>query len=142
VANSKRRIELIYQVLENLGVLIPGQAPSDEMVSKVDGLLDATLASLAAREVLYVADAGTADPPNGGEFDLAIFLPLADIVANRAGPSFNLAGDPKLYVLMQQGEEELRVIGRPARTRKTLKTDAQLRNRPYYRGGGNYTSGT
>lgn len=129
-------------MLDNLGVLIKGQAPSDEDVSRVDDLLDATFASLNGREVIYVDDPGTASPPSGGHYDLAIFLPLADIVANRCASSFNLAGDPKLYVLAQQAEEELRVLTRPARTRKLLSLDPQLRgNRSARYVGYNWASG-
>lgn len=139
---TKTRAELISQVLDNLGVLVKGQAPSDEDVSRVDGLMDATFASLEGREVVTIDDPGTASPPTGGAFDLAMFLPLADIVANRCAPSFNLAGDPKLYVLAQQGEEELRVLTRPAQTRKTLTTDAQLRGNRWGRHYPfNYSSG-
>lgn len=124
---TKTRRDLIDQVLDNLGVLVIGQAPSDDMVSRVDGLLDAALANLAGREVVYVADAGTAAPPADGEIDETVFLPLADIVAFICAPKFNLAGDASLAALSTRAEENLRVIGRPARTRKTLTTDAQLR---------------
>lgn len=137
----KTRAELIYQVLDNLGVLVIGQAPSDEMVSRVDGLLDAVLASLAAREIVYVADAGQPSPPSGGQIDMSIFLPLADMVALRCAPQFNLGMDPDIIATAQRAEEELRVIGRPARTRRYLRTDLQLRigNRRY--APFNYTTG-
>lgn len=127
MATFKTRAQLIFQVLDALGILVPGQAPSDEVVSRVDNLLDPVLASLTAQEIVYVANAGTPAPPSGGEIDNAIVLPLANIIAQRVGGAFNLAGDPALAVLSQQGIEELRVIGRPAQTRKTLGTDIQLR---------------
>jgi len=130
---SKTRRQLIDQVLDSLGILVPGQAPSDENVSRVDGLLDPALSSLAAQEIVYVADTGTPNPVTGGEIDEAIFLALADMVAWRCAGAFNLAGDPALMAKSKLAEEELRVIGRPARTRRTLTTDIQLRagNRRY-----------
>lgn len=140
---SKTRQDLIYQVLDNLGVLVIGQAPSDDMVSRVDSLLDAALASLAAREIVYVADAGTPSPPTGGEFDEAIFLALANMLAFTCAPAFNLAAAADLAAIAQSAEEELRVIGRPARTRRTLTTDLTLRagNRWIGMGPFNYTTG-
>ncbi len=130
---TKTRRELIDQALDNLGVLVIGQAPSDEDVSKIDGRLDAVLELLAARDIVYVPDAGAPGPPTGGEIELSIFLPLADILAWRCAGAFNLAGEPSLKVLNDQAEEDLLIIGRPARTRQFLKTDTQLRGALRYR---------
>lgn len=127
VVTSKTRRELIDAVLDSLGVLIPGQAPSDEAVARVDDVLDPVLAQVAADDILYVQDPGTSNPPSGGQIDLAIFLPLADIVAWNIAGAFNSAGDPSLKVKNDLAEKTLRRIGRPARTRKTLQTDSQLR---------------
>jgi len=49
----------------------------------------------------------------GGDFDDAIFLPVADWVANTIAGAFNLAGDPALEVKSQKAEELLRIISRP-----------------------------
>lgn len=138
---TKTRRELIDQVLDNVGILVPGQAPSDEMVSKVDTRLDPVLATLAAREIVYVFDAGTPSPPAGGEIDEAIFLALADSIADRVAGAFNLAGDTALKALAVLAEDELRVIGRPARTRRMLRVDAQLRS-PRRNIPGNFSRGT
>ena len=124
---SKTRLELIYQVLDNLGVMVPGQSPTAEIVEKVDGRLDPALSMFAALEIVYVADAGTASPPVDGDIDDAIFLPLADMLAQECAAGFSLAGEPSLKALAVIAEEKLRVIGRPAKTRKLLTTDAQLR---------------
>jgi hypothetical protein len=137
----KTRRELIDQVLDNLGVLVEGQAPSGEMVSKVDRLVDAHMASLRTREIVYVANVGTPSPPAGGAFDLELFLAIADSLAFRAAPSFNLAGDPSLKTLALLGEDELRVIARPARTRRMLRVDKQTRGDRRIPAG-NFTRGT
>jgi hypothetical protein len=125
---SHTRAEFINRVLDNLGIVIPGQAPSDESVSKVDDILDAALASLAAREIVFVFAPGTAHPPSGGEYEDAIFMPLADCIAQRVSGSFNLAGDPSLKTLETLAIDELRVISRPARSRKHATMDLQLRS--------------
>ena len=131
MANTRR--DLIDAVLDNLGVLVFGQAPSDEMVARVDDHIDACMAQLAALEIVYVADFGTGGPPSGGAIDDAIFLPLADWVSFAVAAPFGLGADPGLKVLADEAEETLRRIGRPAKTRKTLSTDIQLRagNRRY-----------
>lgn len=138
---TKTRAELINQVLDNLGILVPSQSPTDENVDRIDKLLDAVLASLANREIVYIADAGSPSPPTGGEFDETIFLAVADMVALRVAGAFNLAGDANLQRLADQSEEELRVIGRPPPTRKTLTTDPMLRVGHRRYGSFDYTSG-
>lgn len=127
---SKTRIELIYKILDNLGVMVPNQSPAAETVAKVDGIIDPALSMLAAMEIVYVADAGTGGPPADGEIDDAIFLPLADMLAQECSGGFNLAGDPALKALAVIAEEKLRVIGRPAKTRVLLTTDPTLHRNP------------
>lgn len=140
MADTKTRLELIYQALDNLGVLVQGQAPGAETVERMDGLVDPMLATLAALEVTFVGDPGTASPPTGGAIEPEVFLPLAAILAQRAAGAFNMAGDASLMALAQLAEGDLRTIARPARTRKLLTTDTQLRagNR---RAVFNYTTG-
>jgi len=121
----KTRRQLVDQALDNLGVLAAGQTPADEDVSKIDALIDPMIADLAARDIAYVADAGQPGPANGG-VEPAMFLWLAHILAYVATPPFGLQGDPSFYVLAQRGEDMLRTIGRPARTRRTLRTDPIL----------------
>lgn len=137
----KTRTELIDQVLDNLGVLVEGQAPTAEMRSKVDRLLDPHVASLANRQITYIPDTGTANPPSGGEFEQELFLALADSLAMRCAPAFNLAGDASLKALAIIAEDELRVLGRPDRTRRMLQPDKATRGNTF-RVSGNFTRGT
>lgn len=137
----KTRVELIDRVLYNLGVLVDGQSPSTEMRAKVDRILDPHVASLTNREVTYITDTGAPEPPSGGEFDQALFLALADSLAFRAAPEFNLAGDASLKALALLAEDELRVLGRPQRTRRMLVPDKALRGSGF-RVVGNFTKGT
>jgi hypothetical protein len=127
MATFRTRRELIDAVLDNLGVLVPGQAPSNEEVSRVDVMLDPAFAEFAALGSVYVADPGTQDPPTGGQIDLATFGCLSDLLADWMAGAFNQAGNPSLKALAIEAEETLRRIGRPASTRATLKTDWQLR---------------
>jgi hypothetical protein len=138
---ARTRRQLIDQVLDNLGVLVPGQSPGDEAVSRVDGIIDPTFAMLATQGIVYVADSGEPNPPNGGEIDDAIFLPLASCCAWAVAGGFNLADSPSLKALQIEAISILRIIGRPASTRRTLGTDIQLRG---YRTSplGNFSRGT
>jgi|SRR5215468_4364385 len=122
---TKTRMQLVDQVLTNLGVLVPGQAPSAETRSKVDDILDPAIASLRARDICYIPETGDIGP-SGGEFPVEFFLALAASIANYAAPSFNLAGDAKLFSLAQQAEGQMMTLSRPDRTRKTLKVDRAL----------------
>jgi hypothetical protein len=138
----KTRRELIDQILDQLGVLVPGQAPGDETVARVDSLVNPSFAMLAALGVVYVADAGLEDPPTGGEIEDALFLPLAAWIAFKAAGAFNLGNDPSLKVLADEAEMQLRTIGRPAPTRQILRTDEQLRGIRTRAPVGNFTRGT
>ena len=138
---ARTRRELIDLILDNLGVLVPGQSPGDEAVSRVDLIIDPSFATLAALDYVYVADAGTPNPPAGGAIDDALFIPLGDWVAWQVAGGFNLSDSPSLKALSIEAEKTLRIIGRPASTRRVLTTDMQLTNR---RGRvvGNYARGT
>lgn len=122
---TKTRRELIDQVLGNLHVLALGQVPDDEMVSKVDGVIDGAAAILEQDGVTYFNDLGLAGP-SGGAIELWQFLPLADFVANQAGPQFHLAGDPQLFTLAERAKDLLKTLGRPARVRRELRVDPAL----------------
>src|SRR5262249_31150933 len=113
----------------NLGVLIPGQSPSDDQVARVDGIIDPTVATLAALGIIYIPDVGTRNPPDGGDIGDEIFLPLADKCAWAAAGGFNQADNPTLKALDSRADDTLRRIGRPASTRRTLSTDIQLSGR-------------
>ena len=141
-ATPKTRVEVIDQVLDNLGVIIEGQPISAELRAKVDRGLNSAMATLANLEVVYVADLGTPNPPSGGEFDEELFLPLTHCIAWHLASSFNLAGDPELKVMSDINEDTLRRIGRPQRTRRMLKTDPQTRGARARTITGNFTKGT
>lgn len=138
----KSRREFIDLVLDNLGVLVPGQSPGDEAVSRIDGIIDPSFATLAALGIIYVADAGTPDPPAGGQIDDAAFIPLGDWVAFQVGGAFNLGDAPSLKVAQLEAEKNLRIIGRPASTRRVLTTDLQLNQSRIRAPMGNYSRGT
>lgn len=138
---ARTRREFIDLILDNLGVLVPGQAPGEEAVARVDGIIDPSLATLGALGIVYVADAGTPNPPAGGEIDDAIFIPLGDWVAWQVAGGFNLSDSPSLKALAIEAEKILRIIGRPARTRQTLRTDLQLAGR-HSRAPINFNRGT
>jgi hypothetical protein len=112
---TKTRLQLIYQVLDNLGVLVQGQAPDAEIVDRIDDLLDASLATLAELDIIAVASPGTANPAAGGAFVASTFMPLAAIIANRAAPAFNMAGDASLMALSKLAENDLRAMSRLTR---------------------------
>lgn len=136
---SKTRLEFINQCLTNLGVLVPGQAPSDQDVTKMDGLVDPAFALLAGLDIYYVQDAGEQGPSNGAIEDSA-FLPLADYVANQACAAFNLPADTKMAALAQLAEGKLITLAAPARTLRTLRVDPALRARRWPRLiNGNFT---
>lgn len=139
---AQTRRELIDLVLDNLGVLVPGQSPGDEAVSRVDTIIDPSFATLAALGIVYVADAGTPDPPAGGQIDDALFIPLGDWVAWQVAGGFNLSDSPSLKALSIEAEKTLRIIGRPASTRRTLTTDLQLSGSRIRASLGNYSRGT
>jgi hypothetical protein len=139
---SKTRRDLIDLVLDKLGVLVPGQSPHDEEVDKVDRVIDPQLATDAALGMPYVPDVGIPNPPTGGEIDDDRFLPIADRVAWAAAGGFNQSDSPSLKALSDQAEVTLRLIGRPASTRKVLRTDTQLSGGRGRMPVGNFSRGT
>lgn len=133
---SKTRAELINQCLTNLGVIAAGQSIDADLVFKMDGLIDPAVALLANLNIYYVQDAGSLGPTDGAIEDEA-FLPLADWIANKACSGFNLPADTKMQALAMIAEGNLRTIGAPARTLRTLRVDPALTapRRGTYRGG-------
>jgi hypothetical protein len=134
-------MDLIDQVLDNLGVLVEGQSPTTELRNKIDRLVDANVEMLRVEEICYIADIGTAGPPAGGSIELKLFLPLADTLAWACSPSFNLAGDPSLKALDVLARDRLLVLTRPERSRRMLSVDPATRT-PRRTGSGNFSSGT
>jgi hypothetical protein len=139
------RRQLIDAALDNLGVLVLGQTTSDEMVAKVDVVFDPCMATLRVLDIVDVTAPsilGTPSPPTNGAFPLEFVLALSDCLAWMAAPSFNLAGDPSLKVLNDQGEDTLRRLVRPSRTRRMLHVDHALRGENRRTTRGNFTQGT
>ena len=138
------RRQLIDRALDKLGVLVPGQTVSDEMVAKVDVVLNPRMAELRTLDIVDVTAPsilGTASPPNSGEFPEELCLALSDCLAWAAASGFNLAGDPSLKVLNDQAEDTLLRLVRPARTRRMLRVDKAVRTtRPL--GTGNFVRGS
>ncbi len=131
------RVELIDHVIDNLGILVPGQAATSEIIDKVDRHINAIVEMYNNLEGFpYIADVGTASPPDGGEIELQYALPLSDLIAWQVAPPFNLAGDPALKLAANEAEDMLKRLARPSKTRKVLSTDIQLRvgairNKPF-----------
>jgi hypothetical protein len=79
----KTRDQLIYRALKNLGQVEPGEAAAPEDYSAVDDLVDPLIAQLAFDNIYYISD------PD--EIENEIYLPLARLLANVAGPDFGSA---------------------------------------------------
>lgn len=139
---AQTRRQLIDKVLDKLGVLVPGQAPGDEAVSRVDSYIDPCFAEDTAMGMPYVADAGLPDPPSGGQIEDSEVNSRADRVVWACAGAFNRADDPVLKLLADQAEAKLRLMARPASTRQTLRTDTQLRGGTWRAPIGNFSRGT
>lgn len=77
---TKTRAQLIQRAGTNLGLVQPGEDLSSEDYNTLENLVDPVIAQLSADNVYYI--------DNSDEIDVAVFLPLAAILANQAGPSF------------------------------------------------------
>lgn len=119
---TKTRQELIIEALDQLGIIVPGQAPSSTVMNKMDTILDPVIEQLDGLGIYYVADAGEIGP-TGGEIESSAFLALGAYLANAAAAKFNLPADAKLKALAIEAEQTLRTLARPASTRKFLKMD-------------------
>lgn len=145
MTETRTRRELIDETLDRLGVIVPGQTVPDELVAKVDKVLNPALAQLRTLEIIDLTApsiTGTASPPTNGEFPIEVFLPLADSIAWSAAPQFNLAGDPALKVLGDQAEDTLRRLAAGSSTRRMLRVDKALRNSRNGYGRGSFTQGS
>lgn len=123
---SYTRAQLVNKALGKLSILTEGQAPSDGDVSKMDGIVDAAMAMLAALEIYYVADYGQLGP-SGGTIEDESFLPLASWLARKACEDFNQPADEKMETESRLAEADLRTISRPPRSRTRLGVDPALR---------------
>jgi hypothetical protein len=122
---TKTRLELIIEALDQLNIIVPGQAPSSTIINKMDEVFDPVVEMLDGLGIYYVDDPGEVGPTDGN-IESAAFLPLGAYLANAAASKFNLPADAKLKALAIEAEQTLRTLSRPASTRKFLKTDAGI----------------
>lgn len=123
---SYTRAQLVNQALTKLSIIAEGQAPSDGDVSKMDGIVNAAMAMLAALDIFYVADFGQLGP-TGGTIEDEAFLPLATWLARKACEAFNQPADTKMVTEAALAEADLRTISRPPRSKTRLSIDPALR---------------
>lgn len=123
---SYTRAQLVTKALGKLSVIAEGQAVSDGDVSKMDGIVDAAMAMLAALDIYYVADFGQLGPTGGTIEDVA-FLPLATWLARKACEDFNQPADEKMEAEARFAEADLRTLSRPPRSKTRLSVDPALR---------------
>lgn len=77
---TKTRDQLIERAADNLGLRQPGEALSSEDYDTLDNLVDPLISQLAGEGIAYI--------DNDEEIDVSLFMPLASLLANQAGPSF------------------------------------------------------
>lgn len=80
---TKTRAQLIERAGINLGLVQPGEALASEDYNTLDNLVDPLIEQLNADSVIYI--------PDSNAVDVSVFLPLAALLANQAGPSFGTA---------------------------------------------------
>lgn len=85
MALTRKRADLVLEILENLGVLAAGQTVGPEDTSRVDEKLPSTIAYLAAAEVVSIPDLDAIPQ----EF----FQQLSDICAYELRAKFGVVGD-------------------------------------------------
>lgn len=122
---TKTRQELLIEALDQLNIIVPGQAPSSTIINKMDEVFDPVVEMLAELDIYYVDDAGEVGP-TGGAIKSSAFLAIGAYLANAAAAKFNLPADAKLKALAIEAEQTLRTLTRPSSTRKFLKTDAGI----------------
>jgi hypothetical protein len=122
---TKTRLELIIEALDQLNIIVPGQAPSSTIINKMDEIFDPVIEMLDGLGIYYVDDPGEIGPADGN-IESSAFLALGAYLANAAASKFNLPADAKLKALAIEAEQTLRTLARPASTRKFLKTDAGI----------------
>jgi len=81
----RNQSDLITETLARLGVLAVGQAQDPEDTAYVQAMFDATLRTLAAKEIAYVPD------PNS--IPAEYFIDLADIMAGECATKFGVTPD-------------------------------------------------
>lgn len=76
----KTRAQIIERAGTDLGLVQPGESLSPEDYNTLDNLFDPLIAQLSAERIISISDADA--------IDVKIFLPVASLLANYAGPSF------------------------------------------------------
>ena len=122
---TKTRLELIIEALDQLNIIVPGQAPSSTIINKMDEVFDPVGEMWDGLGIYYVDDPGEVGPTDGA-IESSAFLALGAYLANAAASKFNLPADVKLKALAVEAEQTLRTLSRPASTRKFLQTDAGI----------------
>ena len=108
----KTKAELISRALGFLNVIQAGQDPSAEDYALVEGHVSGKVAELARRKILYVNDVDSIEDE--------LFLPLARLVANSAGPEFGQPYDPNVDA---REEQRIKDINRGPSVYETLRTE-------------------
>src|SRR5258708_1400692 len=123
---SYTRAQRANKALGKLSVIAEGQAVSDGDVSKMDGIVNAAMAMLAALDIYFVADYGHLGP-TGGAIEEEAFLPLATWLARKACEDFNQPADEKMEAEARFAEADLRTLSRPPRSKTRLAVEPALR---------------
>lgn len=119
---TKTRTQLINQALTNLLVIGASDTADAGDTAVVDALVDPLLEDLSARGVCYV--------PESEEIENALFLPLAELLANEACPAF---AQQKNLAKQVECEERLRIVTqRIDPPNRLLQTDSALRGSAAY----------
>lgn len=96
----KTRADLVDEVADLLNLTGPGETLASEDRTKIERRIDPKIEDLAARRIVYIADADNIDD--------AYFEPLAALVAEVAGPSF---GVPRNLEARLVAEDRFREMG-------------------------------
>ena len=108
----KTRAQLIERAGIDLGLVQPGEALSSDDYNTLDSLVDPLVDQLAADNVIYIDDRN--------EIDTQVFMALASLLANYAGPSF---GSPINDQALSRDQGMLRRIASTRPTFAPLQTD-------------------
>ena len=106
---NKTRDQLIERALKMIGALQPGEAAAAEDAETVDELIDPLIAQLAADRIIVIQDLDA--------IELEVFMPLASLLANAAGPDF---GSPFNDEAKARDEATLRRINSTDPTYETM----------------------
>lgn len=93
----KTRSQLKERAAKDLGIIEPGETLSAEDDETFDGLVDPLIAQLSLDNIVYIQDADA--------IEVELFLPLARLLANIAGPDFGSPVNPQAKAI---DEQELR----------------------------------